>query len=112
MIDGRDQFEKQADWMESFFRFCHDDKAIIGATWYFVRDDNFMPYAGLANNDYIYRPAGERLMRLANEWNPSMPHYLNGKRYLDLEPGEYDVVVDSEVSRVTVLESQTVRLVP
>jgi len=108
MIDGRNQFEEQADWMEAFFRFCHDDEDVIGATWYFVRDDPFMPYAGLTNDDYTYRPVGERLIEIANEWNLSTTHNLNDQRYLDLEPGEYDVIVDQEVFPVSLVEGQAV----
>lgn len=110
VMERKEQFDEQADWMEAFFRFFHDDEDVIGITWYFVRDDPFMPYAGLTNDDYTYRPVGERLMELANEWNPLTIHNLNGQKYLDLDPGEYDVIVNQQVFRVSIVEGQVVRI--
>ena len=110
IMEGKEQFDEQANWMETLFRFLHDDEDVIGATWFFVRDDEFMPYAGLMNDDYTYRPIAERLVEIANEWNPSATHYLNGQKYLDLDPGEYDVVVNQEILRVSVIEGQAVMI--
>jgi len=109
-IEERDQFDEQADWMETLFRFFHDDEDVIGATWYFVRDDEFMPYAGLMNDNYTYRPVAERLIELANEWNPSTTYNLNGRKYLDLDPGQYDITVNQEVFRANIIEGQTVMI--
>jgi GH35 family endo-1,4-beta-xylanase len=111
IIDGKNQFDKQADWMEAFFSFCHDDEDIIGATWYCVRDEpGFMPYAGLMDDDFTYRPVANRLIKIANELNSSTTHILNGRKYLDLAPGRYDVIVNQEVIRVNVIKGQTVTI--
>jgi uncharacterized protein (TIGR03437 family) len=107
---GRDQFSRQADWAEAFLRQCHNDKAIIGATWYFVRDDDFLPSGGLANDDYTLRPVADRILKLAGEWNPATTYTLAGGNYLDLVPGDYDVVVDQQVYRVHITSGTTVRL--
>ncbi len=70
MVNGQNRFNEQADWMESIFRFAKADTDIIGATWYFVRDDpSFLPYCGLVNNDYTLRPVAQRLFKLAMEWS-------------------------------------------
>ncbi len=120
IIEGKEQWDEQADWMETLFRFFHDDEDVIGATWYFVRDESeFMPYGGLMNDDYTHRPVAERLIELANEWNPSTTHNLNGQKYLDLDPGEYDVIlleqvylviVNQKAFRVSIVEGQTVMI--
>lgn len=110
IIDGGNQLDAQADWMEAFFRFCYNQEDVIGATWYLVRDDPFMPYGGLTNDDCTYRPVAERLIEIANEWNPSTTHDLNGQRYLDLGPGGYDVIVNQEIFRVSVVEGQAVMI--
>ncbi len=110
IINKREQFDEQADWMETLFKFFHDDEDVIGATWYFVRDDKFMPYAGLVNDDYTYRPVAEHLIKLANEWNPSTTHKLNDQKYLDLDPEDYDVIVNQEVFRINIIEGQTVMI--
>jgi len=109
-MEKKEQFNKQADWMEAFFRFFHNDEDVIGITWYFVRDDPFMPYAGLVNNNHTRRPVAERLIELANEWNPSTTHNLNGQKYLDLDPGEYDLIVNQKVFRVSIVEGQVVKI--
>jgi GH35 family endo-1,4-beta-xylanase len=109
-INGKDQYDKQADWMESFFRSCHVDEDIIGATWYFVRDERDFPFAGLMNDNYTQRPVCERLIKLANEWNPPVEQSLNGQKYLDISPGEYDVIVNQEIFRINVLEGETVTI--
>ncbi|MBN1177556.1 MAG: hypothetical protein JXA51_07745 [Dehalococcoidales bacterium] len=100
IMEERDQYEQQADWMEAFFRFCHDDEDIIGATWYFTIDDTFMPYAGLANDNYTLRPCGERLLEIAETFNPSQEYTLEEKEYLDLEPGEYDLIINAELPQI------------
>jgi len=70
IVNGQDRFDEQADWMESIFRFAKADTDVIGATWYFVRDEpSFLPYAGLMNDDYSYRPVAQRLLELAREWS-------------------------------------------
>jgi GH35 family endo-1,4-beta-xylanase len=70
MVNGQNRFNEQADWMESIFRFAKADTEIIGATWYFVRDEpSFLPYCGLVNNDYSFRPVAQRLLELAMEWS-------------------------------------------
>jgi len=111
IMKGREQFDKQADWAETFFRFCHDDKDVIGATWYFVRDNSFMPYAGLVNDDYTLRPVAERLIALANEWNPTVTHQAQ-RGYLDLDAGRYDLIVNEQVYRVSVREGKVISLPP
>jgi len=110
IMKGKEQWSEQADWMEKVFRFSHDEQDIMGAVWFFVHDHEFMPYAGLVNDDYTHRPVAERLIKLANEWNPSTAHNLNGQKYLDLDPGEYDVIVNQEVFRVNIIEGQTVMI--
>jgi hypothetical protein len=67
-VNGRNQFAEQADWLEAFFRLAKSDPDVVGAVWYFVRDDNLMVFPGLLNHDYSMRPAAERLLSLANEW--------------------------------------------
>jgi len=85
---------------------CHDEPGVIGATWYFVRDDPFMPYAGLVNDDYSLRPVAERLLKLAAEWNPAITYQLEGNAFIDLEPGTYDVVIDVSTFRVNMTLNQ------
>lgn len=92
-MKSKDLWEQQADWMEELFRLCHDKPGVIGTVWYCVRDDPFLPYGGLASDDYSLRPVGQRLLKLANEWNPAVEYQLNGLTFIDLEPGEYDVVI-------------------
>jgi len=106
-MNGRELWNEQADWMEEFFRLCHDEPCVIGATWYFVRDDPFMPYAGLVDDDYSLRPVAERLLKLAAEWNPSIVYQLDGDAFIDLEPGTYDVVVGIYTFRVNITLNQT-----
>jgi len=105
-MNGRELWNEQADWMEEFFRLCHDEPCVIGATWYFVRDDLFMPYAGLVDDDYSLRPVAERLLNLAAEWNPAIVYRLGGDVFIDLEPGTYDVVVGISTFRVNITLSQ------
>jgi len=110
VMGEKEQWIEQADWMEEVFRYLHDDEDVIGAVWYFVRDHEFMPYAGLMNDNYTYRPVAKRLIEIANEWNPSTMHNLNGQKYLDLDPGECDVIVNQEIFRVSIVEGQTVMI--
>ena len=105
VVDGKLQLEEQADWAEDFFRFCHSDSSVIGATWYFVRDDKTFNF-GLANDDWSYRAVATRLFKLANEWNPVTEYYLNAGSYVDLDPGEYDVMINGDVTRITLSDGQ------
>lgn len=105
-MNGRELWNEQADWMEELFRLCHDEPRVIGATWYFVRDDTFMPYAGLVNDDYSLRPVAERLLKLAAEWNPAVTYQLEGDAFIDLEPGAYDVVIGISTFRVNITINQ------
>ncbi len=110
IIESNIQFDKQADWMESIFRFFHNDEKVIGAVWYFIRDDIFLPTAGLMDNNYNCRDIGERLKELANEWNPASTHYLNGSNFLDMDPGTYDIIMNEEVIQLNINEGQIISL--
>lgn len=110
VVQGIEKYEQQADWLEAFIRLAHDDPDVIGATWYFVRDDAFLPYAGLTNSDYTLRPVGKRLMMLAEEWNPSVINYLNDKNYIDLATGEYEVIIDRTIFRINVIDGQVITI--
>jgi len=108
-MNNVEQLEKQADWLEAFLRLAHDDPGVIGATWWSIQDnDEFIPYAGLTNSDNTFRPTAERLCKLAEEWNPTIKHVLNGQNYLELEPGEYDVIFDQQLFRVNVHIGETI----
>lgn len=107
---GKDLWDEQADWLEQYFKVCHDERGVIGATWYFIRDRDVLPYGGLMNDDFSFRPAGERLLKLVNDWNPAYIHQLEGKDFVDLEPGKYDIVIDKSTFRVAVSAGESVTL--
>ncbi len=107
-VDNDELWIEQADWVEWFFRLCHDEPNVIGAAWYFVHDTSFIPYPGLANDDDSLRPVGSRLLELANLWNPAYINRLDGSAFIDLEPGTYDIIAGESTFRVVVAAGELV----
>ena len=108
IMNNVEQLNKQADWLEAFLRLAHNDPDVIGATWWFTQDeDEYIPDVGLTNDDNTFRPVAKRMFKLAEEWNPSIVRVLNGQNYLELEPGEYDVIFDKHIFRVNIRAGET-----
>jgi hypothetical protein len=95
-------FDSQANWLEDVYRYALNDPIIIGTAWYFMRDQSNGWDYGLANDDYSLRLAGERLLEIIEEVNPSSSYSLNNQTYLDIKPGTYDVIIGSNIYRVTI----------
>jgi len=105
-VNGKTQYDKQAEWLESFYRFCYNDPDIIGAVWLFIRDDPpLFPY-GFANDDYSYRPAATALFNFINECNPIFTFNLDNKNYIDLDPGDYDIMFNNSFKKAKVVEGE------
>lgn len=118
MIGEKNQWEHQANYLDSLLAYCVKDKIIAGATWHFIRDPSEWPYWGLVNKDNSYRPVANRFMDTVNKWNPPTTVSRNGQAYIDLVPGKYDIVADLRefrpivVFRVDVTQGQTIQLLP
>jgi len=108
IVDNKPQFDKQAEWLEKFIRYCHNDTHVKGIVWYFVVDDSFMPYAGLVESDNSYRPVYYSLLKMANEIFPSTTYTIGNRSYVDIEPGKYDIIINQKIIPINVIEGKGV----